>query len=128
MHIYIYSVVVIIEAVCLGTPQMPCRCENVDYCTTDSAHTVTLFTTRYAPLRLIYTKSSAETWSSLKSTYHHLAKMVNQLAEAVAGAVGGGAVAYAAMLYLSRKNPALVLTSLERNILSKVLYIVSFTL
>ncbi len=31
MHIYIYSVVVIIEAVCLGTPQMPCRCENVDY-------------------------------------------------------------------------------------------------
>jgi hypothetical protein len=56
--------------------------------------------------------------------------MVNasQLAVAVAaGAVGGGAVAIAAMWYLSSKNPALVLTRLERNVLRKVLYTVSFT-
>jgi len=56
--------------------------------------------------------------------------MVNasQLAVAVAaGAVGGGAVAIAAMWYLNSKNPALVLTRLERNVLRKVLYTVSFT-
>ena len=52
----------------------------------------------------------------------------SQLAVAVAaGAVGGGAVAIAAMWYLSSKNPALVLTRLERNVLRKVLYTVSFT-
>jgi site-specific recombinase len=52
----------------------------------------------------------------------------SQLAVAVAaGAVGGGAVAIAAMWYLSRKNPALVLTRLERNVFRKVLYRVSFT-
>ena len=50
-----------------------------------------------------------------------MGKMVNLAVAVAAGAVGGGAVAIAAMLYLSRKNPALVLTSLERNILSKVL-------